>query len=47
MCAVLWGVQVADKANQEAIAYEFVAQAFIIYEDEISDSKAQFNGACV
>jgi vacuolar protein sorting-associated protein 35 len=32
----------ATKCNFEAIAYEFVAQAFIAYEDEISDSKAQY-----
>lgn len=37
-------MQVADKTNYEAISYEFIAQAFVIYEDEISDSKAQFNG---
>lgn len=27
--------------NHEAIAYEFLSQAFSLYEDEISDSKAQ------
>eukprot|EP00743_Colponemidia_sp_Colp-15_P001456 GILK01001595.1.p1 GENE.GILK01001595.1~~GILK01001595.1.p1 ORF type:complete len:829 (-),score=163.63 GILK01001595.1:162-2573(-) len=27
----------------ENIAYEFVCQAIVVYEDEISDSKAQFN----
>ncbi|XP_055952097.1 vacuolar protein sorting-associated protein 35-like [Argiope bruennichi] len=27
--------------NHEAVAYEFVSQAFSLYEDEISDSKAQ------
>jgi len=27
--------------NQETIAYEFMSQAFSLYEDEISDSKAQ------
>jgi len=41
-------VQAAQAANQcqlppyEAIAYEFFAQAFIAYEDEISDSKQQY-----
>lgn len=30
------------KCNFEPIAYEFVAQAFVTYEDQISDSKAQF-----
>lgn len=39
----LQAAQVADKTKFEAIAYEFVAQAFIAYEDEISDSRAQFN----
>jgi len=34
--------QTADRCGFEAIAYEFMAQAFICYEDEISDSKAQF-----
>ena len=32
---------VADKCGYEAIAYEFVAQAFMAYETEIADSKAQ------
>lgn len=38
----LQAAQTADRSGFEAIAYEFVAQAFICYEDEISDSKAQF-----
>jgi len=29
-------------ADFSSIAYEFMSQAFVIYEDEISDSKAQF-----
>lgn len=33
--------QTADQCGFEAIAYEFVAQAFICYEDEIAESKAQ------
>lgn len=28
-------------ANHETIAYEYLSQAFTLYEDEISDSKAQ------
>jgi len=28
--------------NHEAIAYEFISQAFSIYEEDISDSRAQF-----
>jgi len=27
--------------NRETVAYEFMSQAFSLYEDEISDSKAQ------
>jgi len=30
-----------DFENRETIAYEYMSQAFSIYEDEISDSKAQ------
>jgi len=33
--------QEADRSGFKAIAYEFVSQAFIIYEDELPDSKAQ------
>lgn len=32
----------ADLCGYEAIVYEFVAQAFIVYEDEVTDSKQQF-----
>ena len=31
----------ADAAGEEGDAYEFVAQAFIVYEEEISDSRQQ------
>mmetsp|Transcript_15259 Transcript_15259/g.22918 ORF Transcript_15259/g.22918 Transcript_15259/m.22918 type:complete len:880 (-) Transcript_15259:6716-9355(-) len=31
----------ADRCGFKAIAYEFVSQAFILYEDELPDSKAQ------
>ena len=31
----------ADHCDFEAIAYEFITQAFILYEDEMADSKAQ------
>ena len=34
---------VADYCRFEAIAYEFFTQAFILYEDEISDSKLQIS----
>jgi len=33
--------QAADVCNLETIAYEFVTQALLIYEENISDSKAQ------
>lgn len=35
--------QAADACSFETIAYEFVTQAFVIYEGEISDSRAQFS----
>jgi vacuolar protein sorting-associated protein 35 len=34
--------QTADRLGLEAIAYEFVAQAFLAYEDEVADSRAQY-----
>jgi len=40
----LQGAIVADKigfSNHETVAYEFMSQAFSLYEDEISDSRAQ------
>ncbi|XP_073234316.1 vacuolar protein sorting-associated protein 35-like [Porites lutea] len=40
----LQGSLVADQtgfSNSETVAYEFMSQAFALYEDEISDSKAQ------
>ncbi|ORY10422.1 vacuolar protein sorting-associated protein 35 [Clohesyomyces aquaticus] len=39
--------QVADQTNFEEVAYEFFAQAFTIYEEAISDSRAQFQAVCV
>ncbi|RMD43233.1 hypothetical protein DV735_g1934, partial [Chaetothyriales sp. CBS 134920] len=39
--------QVADQAGFEELAYEFFAQAFTIYEDSISDSRAQFQAVCI
>ncbi|KAI9673156.1 MAG: Vacuolar protein sorting-associated protein 35 [Caeruleum heppii] len=38
--------QVADQTGSEEVAYEFFAQAFTIYEEAISDSKAQFQAVC-
>ncbi|KEZ46823.1 hypothetical protein SAPIO_CDS0132 [Scedosporium apiospermum] len=39
--------QTADKTGFEEVAYEFFAQAFTVYEEAISDSKAQFQAVCV
>ncbi|KAI4132730.1 MAG: hypothetical protein LQ338_000560 [Usnochroma carphineum] len=39
--------QVADQTEFEEVAYEFFAQAFTIYEEAISDSRAQFQAVCV
>ncbi|KAH6634956.1 vacuolar protein sorting-associated protein 35 [Chaetomium sp. MPI-SDFR-AT-0129] len=39
--------QVADMTGFEEVAYEFFAQAFTVYEEAISDSKAQFQAVCV
>ncbi|KAI1005833.1 hypothetical protein K3495_g2385 [Podosphaera aphanis] len=39
--------QIADQTNSEEISYEFFAQAFTIYEEAISDSRAQFQAVCV
>ncbi|KAL7270618.1 retromer complex subunit Vps35 [Rhizina undulata] len=39
--------QVADQGEFEEVAYEFFAQAFTIYEEAISDSRAQFQAVCV
>jgi vacuolar protein sorting-associated protein 35 len=30
-----------DFKNHETVAYEFISQAFTLYEEEVSDSKAQ------
>lgn len=39
--------QVADQTGFEDISYEYFAQAFTIYEDSISDSRAQFQAVCI
>ncbi len=39
--------QVADQGGFEEVSYEFFAQAFTIYEEAISDSRAQFQAVCV
>jgi hypothetical protein len=39
--------QVADQTGHAELAYEFFAQAFTVYEEVISDSRAQFQAICV
>lgn len=39
--------QTADAAGFEEVAYEFFAQAFTVYEEAVTDSKAQFQAVCV
>jgi vacuolar protein sorting-associated protein 35 len=39
--------QAADMTGFEEVAYEFFAQAFTVYEEAVSDSKAQFQAVCV
>ena len=39
--------QIADQSGFEEVAYEFFAQAFTIYEESISDSRAQYQAVCV
>ncbi|KAK8018433.1 hypothetical protein PG991_007623 [Apiospora marii] len=39
--------QTADMNGFEEVSYEFFAQAFTVYEEAISDSKAQFQAVCV
>jgi len=38
---------VADQCDFEEMAYEFFAQAFTVYEESVSDSRAQFQAVCV
>jgi vacuolar protein sorting-associated protein 35 len=39
--------QIADQCGFEEVAYEFFAQAFTIYEEAVSDSRAQFQAVCI
>jgi vacuolar protein sorting-associated protein 35 len=39
--------QIADQNGFEEVSYEFFAQAFTIYEEAISDSRAQFQAVCI
>lgn len=38
--------QIADQTGHEEVSYEFFAQAFTVYEEAISDSRAQFQAVC-
>ncbi|KAK9474636.1 vacuolar protein sorting-associated protein 35 [Dipodascopsis tothii] len=39
--------QIADQVESEEVAYEFFAQAYLVYEEAISDSRAQFQALSV
>ncbi|KFX90930.1 hypothetical protein V490_06191 [Pseudogymnoascus sp. VKM F-3557] len=39
--------QIADQNGFEEVSYEFFAQAFTIYEEAVSDSRAQFQAVCI
>ena len=39
--------QVADQTGFEDLSYEFFAQAFTIYEEAVSDSRAQYQAVCI
>ncbi|KAK5088354.1 retromer complex subunit Vps35 [Lithohypha guttulata] len=39
--------KIADQCGFEEFAYEFYAQAFTVYEDSVSDSRAQFQAVCI
>ncbi len=39
--------QIADINGFEEVAYEFFTQAFTIYEESVSDSRAQFQAVCI
>ena len=42
----LSAAQIADQTAHEEISYEFFAQAFTVYEESVSDSRAQFQAVC-
>lgn len=43
----LLAAQVADEAGMEELAYEFYVQAFVIYEESISESRAQLQAITI
>ena len=42
----LYAGQIADQCEMEEVSYEFFAQAYTVYEDSISESKAQYQAVC-
>ena len=42
----LSAAQIADQTAHEEISYEFFVQAFTVYEESVSDSRAQFQAVC-
>ena len=38
--------QIADQTGFEEVSYEFFAQAFTVYEESVSDSRAQYQAVC-
>ncbi|KAK9248157.1 vacuolar protein sorting-associated protein 35 [Lipomyces tetrasporus] len=39
--------QIADQVESEEVAYEFFAQAYIVFEEALTDSRAQFQALCI
>ncbi|KAK9389043.1 vacuolar protein sorting-associated protein 35 [Lipomyces mesembrius] len=39
--------QIADQVESEEVAYEFFAQAYLVFEEALTDSRAQFQALCV
>ncbi|KAK9316809.1 vacuolar protein sorting-associated protein 35 [Lipomyces starkeyi] len=39
--------QIADQVESEEVAYEFFAQAYLVFEEALTDSRAQFQSLCV
>ncbi|KAK9453111.1 vacuolar protein sorting-associated protein 35 [Dipodascopsis uninucleata] len=39
--------QIADQVESEEVAYEFFAQAYLIYEEALTDSRAQFQALSI
>ncbi|KAK9367768.1 vacuolar protein sorting-associated protein 35 [Lipomyces kononenkoae] len=39
--------QIADQVESEEVAYEFFAQAYLTFEEALTDSRAQFQALCI